>query len=54
MRQIIAWLEALKSAADKKAIHLLIERIDVKNKTDISISSMLTSILGRLGCGGGI
>ena len=52
--QITTWLEALKAAADEKAIQLLIERIDVKNKTDISITSTLKSVLGEIGCGGQI
>lgn len=49
--QITAWLEALKAAPDEKAIHLLIEKINIKNKTDISIFSTLTSVLGEIGCG---
>lgn len=52
--QITAWLEALKAAADEKAIHLLIKRIDINNKTDVSITSTLTSVLGEIGCGGRI
>lgn len=51
VEQITAWLEALKAAADEKAIHLLIERIDVNNKTDINIASTLKSVLGNTGCG---
>lgn len=49
--QIVAWLESLKAAADEKAVHLLVERIDVKTKTDISITSTLTSVLGETGRG---
>ncbi len=52
--QITAWLESLKAVPDGKAIHLLIERIDIKNKTEISISSTLKSVLGETGCGGRI
>lgn len=52
VEQITAWLETLKAAKDENAIHLLIERIDIKNKTDISITSMLTSVLGENGRGG--
>ena len=48
--QITVWLESLKAAADEKAIHLLIERIDIKNKTDINIESTLKSVLGKSGC----
>lgn len=50
--QITAWLQALKASPDSKAIHLLIERIDIKNKTDFSITSTLKSVLGETGCGG--
>ena len=50
--QITAWLELLKADPDDKAIHLLIERIDVKTKTDFSITSTLKSVLGENGCGG--
>ncbi|MCL2344030.1 MAG: zinc ribbon domain-containing protein [Firmicutes bacterium] len=49
--QITAWLEALKAAAAEKAFHLLVERIDVKEKTDISITSTLNSVLGEHGSG---
>lgn len=49
---IHAWLNSLKNTPDEKAIHLLIERIDIKNKTDINITSTLTSVLGNHGCGG--
>ncbi|MCL2365599.1 MAG: hypothetical protein FWC75_00935 [Oscillospiraceae bacterium] len=54
MEQIEAWLNSLKKAPDKKAVHLLIERIDVMTKTDFSIMSTLTSVLGETGCGGRI
>ena len=40
---VSGWLEALKANPDEKAIHLLIERIDVKSTTDIRITSTLTS-----------
>lgn len=51
--QITAWLEALKAAADEKAIHLLIERIDVmqNQKTEFNIQSTLKSVLGETGSG---
>ena len=49
---IKAWLESLKATPDEKAIHLLVERIDVKQKTDINISSTLKSVLSEHGCGG--
>lgn len=51
---ITDWLTSLKAAPDEKAIHLLIERIDIKSKTDINVTSTLTSVLGKHGCGGGI
>jgi len=56
VEQIKTWLEALKASADEKAVHLLIERIDVtqKNeKTDFNMTSTLKSVLGESGCGGG-
>jgi HEAT repeat protein len=49
--QVKSWLSALRQASDDKAIHLLVERIDIKNKTDISVTSKLTSVLGIIGCG---
>ncbi|MBO5449281.1 MAG: hypothetical protein J5994_08120 [Ruminococcus sp.] len=51
VEQITAWLSALKSNPDETAIHLLIKRIDIKNKTEINIQSTLTSVLGEIGCG---
>ena len=51
VEHITAWLESLRQSPDEKAIRLLIERITVKNRTDVSIQSTLTSILGNLGCG---
>ena len=53
--QIKAWLDALKASADEKAVHLLIERIDVvqkETKTDFNMESTLKSVLGNIGCGG--
>ncbi|MCI8477854.1 MAG: recombinase family protein [Oscillospiraceae bacterium] len=53
--QIKAWLEALKASSDEKAVHLLIERIDVVQKdakTDFNMQSTLKSVLGEIGCGG--
>lgn len=55
--QIKAWLKALKASADEKAVHLLIERIDVvrkEDKTDFNMQSTLKSVLGEIGCGGRI
>lgn len=49
--QTAKWLESLRSIPDEKAVRLLIEKISVKNRTDISITSTLTSVLGNLGCG---
>ena len=52
--QIKAWLEVLKASADEKAVHLLIERIEVTQndtKTDFNIQSTLKSVLGDTGCG---
>lgn len=47
-------LEVLKDSADEKAMHLLIERIDViqtETKTDFNMTSTLKSVLGEIGCG---
>lgn len=55
VEQIKAWLEAIKKAPDERAIHLLIERIDVTQKepkTDFNVASTLKSVLGEHGCGG--
>lgn len=50
-QQIRSWLNALKQSADDAAIHLLISRIDIKNKTEINIASTLNSVLEIIGCG---
>ena len=45
---IIKWLQAIREAPDKRAIHLLIERIEVstdKKTTDIKVTSTLTSVV---------
>lgn len=52
--QIHAWLESLRSAPDEKAVRLLVERIDIKTKTEFNITSTLNSVLGENGCGGRI
>ncbi len=52
VEQITAWLETLKASKDEGAIHLLIDRIDIKNKTEINATSTLSSVLGESGCGG--
>ena len=52
--QIKTWLDDLKDSADEKAVHLLIERIDVvqtEEKTDFNMTSTLKSVLGKIGCG---
>lgn len=51
---ITTWLNELKNNPDDKAIHILIKRIDIKNKTEINIQSTLNSVLGEIGCGGWI
>lgn len=51
VEQIETWLNSLKNAPDEKAIHLLIERIDVKIKTDFNITSTLKTVLCKHGCG---
>lgn len=47
--QITAWLDTLRDTPTEKAVQLLIERIDIKNRTEINISSTLTSVLGKNG-----
>lgn len=54
VEQIQAWLETIKAAPDEKAVHLLIDRIDIKNKTEFNVQSTLNSVLGENGCGGRI
>lgn len=41
----------IENAPGEKEIHLLIERIDIKTKTDFNITSTLKSVLGAIGCG---
>ena len=50
--QVSNWLNSLKNNPDDKAIHILIKRIDIKNKTEINIQSTLKSVLCETGCGG--
>ena len=49
--QVISWLQSLKSSKDAKALQLLIERIDVIEKTEFNITSTLNSVLGENGRG---
>ena len=45
---IVKWLQSIREAPDKRAIHLLIERIEVssdKKTTDIKVTSTLTSVV---------
>lgn len=48
------WLNSLKNNPDGKAIRLLVERVDIKNKTDISVKSTLEAVLCKNGCEGRI
>ena len=53
------WMESVKAAPDDKAIHLLVERIDVDNSgqketIEFNITSTLNSIVRKNGCGGRI
>jgi len=44
---ILEWLKAIKAAPDQRAVHLLIERVDVSSdqeKTDVNVISTLTSV----------
>ena len=50
------WLQSIRTAPDEKAVHLLIERIEVKkaeNKTDFNIISTLKPVLEILVAGEG-
>ena len=51
VEQVKNWLESLKNSPDEAAIHLLIKRIDIKNKTEFNIQSTLNTVLGENGCG---
>ena len=48
-KQVNNWLDSLKSSPDEKAIRLLIDRIEVTQKTDINITSTLKSVLSENG-----
>lgn len=54
VEHIKSWLDALKNSPDESAIHLLIERIEIKNKTAFNVQSTLKTVLGDIGCGGWI
>lgn len=54
VEHILNWLQTLKNSPDNKAIHILIKRIDIKNKTAVNIQSTLDSVLCETGCGGRI
>ena len=54
LETIRQWLEALKANPDEQAIHLLVERISIKQKTVSNIQSTLNTVLGNIGCGDGI
>lgn len=44
---ILEWLKAIKAAPDQRAVHLLIDRVEVssdKEKTDINVTSTLMSV----------
>ena len=44
---ILEWLKAIKAAPDRRAVHLLVDRIEVssdKEKTDVNVISTLTSV----------
>lgn len=49
VEQVKNWLEALKNSPDEAAIHLLIKRIDIKNKAVFNIQSTLSTVLGDIG-----
>ena len=44
---ILEWLKAISAAPDRRAVHLLVDRIEVssdKEKTDVNVISTLTSV----------
>ena len=43
------WLTSLKNSDEDAAVRLLIERIDIKNKTEYSMKSTLETVLGIKG-----
>lgn len=54
VKQIDAWIKSLKeSKGDRATVELLVERIDA-TKTDINVTTTLTSVLRKTGCGGQI
>ena len=46
---IESWLSTIKNAPDEKAVRLLIERIDIKTKTEFNMTSTLNSVVGKNG-----
>lgn len=46
------WLQSLKSCIDTKAVRILVERVEIKNKTEINVKSTLESVLCKIGCRG--
>lgn len=46
------WLESLRNAPDAQAVRLLVERIEVTEKTAFRVFSTLNTVLGEIGCGG--
>lgn len=46
------WLESLRNAPDEAAVHLLVERIEITEKTAFRVFSTLNTVLCEIGCGG--
>lgn len=46
------WLQSLRDAPDQAAVRLLVERIEVTEKTAFRVFSTLNTVLGEIGCGG--
>ena len=46
------WLNSIKSASSDDAVKLLVDKIHIKSKNTIEVTSTLTAFLGNLGCGG--
>lgn len=52
--QVLTWLDSLKNSTDERqTVLLLVSRINA-TKTEINVTSTLTSVLGETGCGGRI
>lgn len=49
---ICNWLDSIKNSPNPSAVRMLVERIDIKDKTVFNIQSTLKTVLGKTGCSG--